>query len=186
MKICQQTKSQSVLEHGFSVKNHMMDLLNHLELGTNLKYQWKLPEWIYEEKDFILQHLEERKTLKIYTIMHDCGKPLCLQIDSEGKRHFPNHAEVSYQTFVKFYDYPVAAQLILHDMGIHTLKSEGVEEFSNSPYAITHLIVGLAEIHSNAKMFGGIDSTSFKIKHKCICKRGKQIINLIKNNQKTK
>jgi hypothetical protein len=29
-------------------------------------------------------------------------------------------------------------------------------------------------------MFGGIDSTSFKIKHKCISKRGKQIINLIK------
>ncbi len=164
----------------------MMDLLNHLELEINLKYQWKLPDWIYEEKDFILQHLENRKTLKIYTIMHDCGKPLCIKIDPEGKRHFPNHAEVSYQTFVKFYDDPVAAHLILHDMDIHTLKSEGVEEFSKSPYAITHLIVGLAEIHSNAKMFGGIDSTSFKIKHKCISKRGKQIINLIKNSQKTK
>jgi hypothetical protein len=186
MKACPQTESQSVLEHGFSVKNYTMDLLNHLELGTPLKYEWKLPEWIYEEKDFILQHLENRKTLKTYTIMHDCGKPLCLQIDEEGKRHFPNHAEISFQTFVRFYDDPVAAQLILHDMDIHTLKSEGVEEFSKSPYAITHLIVGLAEIHSNAKMFGGIDSTSFKIKHKCISKRGKQIINLTKNNQKTK
>ncbi len=186
MKACPQTESQSVLEHGFSVKNCTMDLLNHLELGTLLKYEWKLPEWIYEEKDFILGNLVNQKTIKLYTRLHDCGKPLCLQIDSEGKRHFPNHAGISYQTFVKFYDDQVSAQLILHDMDIHILKSEGVEEFSKSPYAITHLIVGLAEIHSNAKMFGGIDSTSFKIKHKCISKRGKQIINLIKNNQKTK
>lgn len=118
--------------------------------------------------------------------MHDCGKPFCLKADEEGRRHFPNHAQVSYETFTKFYEDPTAAELILHDMDIHTLKSEGVEEFSKNPHAITLLISGLAEIHSNAKMFGGIDSTSFKIKHKCISKRGKQIINLIKNNQQTK
>ena len=186
MKSCPQTKSQSVLEHGISVKNHLMDLLDHLEHGTELKYEWKLPEWIYAEKDLILQNLPDRKTLKLYTIMHDAGKPFCLEIDEEGRRHFPNHAQVSYETFTKFYDDPTAAELILHDMDIHTLKSEGVEEFSKTPHAITLLISGLAEIHSNAKMFGGIDSTSFKIKHKCISKRGKQIINLIKNNQKTK
>ena len=184
MKACPQTESQSVLEHGFSVKNYTMDLLDHLELGSPLRYEWKLPEWIYEEKDHILQNLVGRNTLKTYTIMHDCGKPLCLHLDEEGKRHFPNHAEVSHQTFARFYDDQVAAQLILHDMDIHTLKSEGVDGFSKSLYAITHLIVGLAEIHSNAKMFGGIDSTSFKIKHKCISKRGKQIINLNKNNTK--
>jgi hypothetical protein len=180
MKSCPQTESQSVLEHGISVKNYLMDLLDHLEQGTALKYEWKLPEWIYEEKEFILRNLANRKTLKLYTSMHDCGKPLCIEIDPEGKRHFPNHAQVSYETFIKFYDDPIAADLILHDMDIHTLKSEGVEEFSKNPHAITLLITGLAEIHSNAKMFGGIDSTSFKIKHKCISKRGKQIINLIK------
>lgn len=180
MKSCPQTESQSVLEHGISVKNYMMDLLDHLENGTHLKYEWKIPEWIYEEKEFILQNLVDRKTLKLYMVMHDCGKPLCLQIDAEGRRHFPNHAQVSYETFTKFYDDPIAAELILHDMDIHTLKSEGVEEFSKNPFAITLLISGLAEIHSNARMFGGIDSTSFKIKWKCIDKKGKQIINLKK------
>ena len=180
LKECRQSESQNILEHGISVKNYTFDLLNHISKGTLLKYDWKLPDWILENKDLIINSLPSKDTLKLYTILHDIGKPLCLQIDEDGKRHFPNHAEISFQTFVRFYDDPVAAQLILHDMDIHTLKSEGVEEFSKSPYAITHLIVGLAEIHSNAKMFGGIDSTSFKIKHKCISKRGKQIINLIK------
>jgi hypothetical protein len=184
MKSCPQTESQSVLEHGISVKNHLMDLLDHLEHGTDLKYKWKLPQWIYEEKEFILQNLADRKTVKLYTIMHDCGKPFCLEIDEEGRRNFPNHAQASYETFTKFYDDPIAAELILHDMDIHTLKSEGVEEFSKNPHAITLLISGLAEIHSNAKMFGGIDSTSFKIKWKCISQRGKQIINLKKNQIK--
>ena len=162
----------------------MMDLLDHLEKGTHLKHEWRIPEWLYENKDFILSNLVDRDTLKLYTIMHDCGKPLCIQIDEEGKRHFPNHAEISYQVFSKFYDNEVAAQLILHDMDIHTLKSDGVEEFSKNQHAITLLISGLSEIHSNAKMFGGTDSTSFKIKWKCLNQRGKQIINTIKNQNK--
>jgi hypothetical protein len=183
MKACPQTASQSVIEHGISVKNYLMDLLDYLEHGTALKYEWKIPEWLLDNRDLIIKSLPDENTLKLYTILHDIGKPFCLEIDEEGRRHFPNHAQVSYETFIKFYDDPIAADLILHDMDIHTIKSEGVAEFSKTPHAITLLISGLAEIHSNAKMFGGIDSTSFKIKHKCISKRGKQIINLIKNNQ---
>jgi hypothetical protein len=38
----------------------------------------------------------------------------------------------------------------------------------------------LCEIHANADMFGGINSTSFKIKFKQINKRGKAIINFLK------
>ena len=164
----------------------MMDLIDHLEKGTTLKHEWRVPDWLYENKDFILSTLVVKDTLKLYTIMHDCGKPLCLQIDEEGKRHFPNHAEISYQIFSKFYEDEVAAQLILHDMDIHTLKSEGVEEFSKNPYSMTLLLSGLAEIHSNARMFGGMESTSFKIKWKCLNQRGKQIISTIKNQNKNK
>lgn len=40
---------------------------------------------------------------------------------------------------------------------------------------VLYLIAGLAEVHSNAKMFGGMDSTSFKIKWNQINKRGKVI-----------
>lgn len=182
MKDCEQTKGQSVLQHGESVKNYLFDLLNHLRFDTDLKYDWMLPEWVYENKDFILNSLPFDQTLELYTTYHDCGKPFCITID-DGKRHFPNHAEVSYQIFTQVFNDSIAADLIRHDMDIHLLKSDGVSDFCQNPYALTLLITGLSEIHSNASMFGGTNSTSFKIKHKCITQRGKQIINQLKNKK---
>ena len=87
MKDCEQTKGQSVLQHGISVKNYTFDLLNHLRFGTPLKYEWKLPDWVYEHKDLILSNLPSDKVLKYYTILHDCGKPYCLEIDEFQKLH---------------------------------------------------------------------------------------------------
>ena len=180
MKNCDQTKGQSVLQHGISVKNYTFDLINHLKYGTPLKYEWKLPDWLYENKDLILSNLPSDRTLKYYTILHDCGKPYCLEIDEDGKRHFPDHANVSYEVFSQIFDDKIAADLIKHDMDIHLLKSDGVEEFCKNPYHLTLLLVGLSELHSNSNMFGGLDSTSFKIKWKCINKRGKQIFKILK------
>lgn len=181
MSECEQTKGQSVLEHGVSVKNYLFDLINHLRSNTPLKYEWKLPDWVLENKDLLLSSLPDDETLELYTIYHDCGKPFCLEIDENGKRHFPNHAEVSYKIFNQVFNNPVAAELILHDMDIHLLKSDGVVEFSQNTHALTLLLTGLSELHSNAQMFGGLDSTSFKIKWKSINQRGKQIINQLKN-----
>ncbi len=180
MRNCEQTKGQSVLQHGLSVKKYTFDLINHLKYDTPLKYEWVLPDWLYQNKDLILSNLPSDRTLKYYTILHDCGKPFCLEIDSDGKRHFSNHAEVSYQYFNQVFNNSVAAQLILHDMDIHLLKSDGVVQFCQNPHTLTLLLTGLAELHSNAQMFGGLDSTSFKIKWKSINQRGKQIIKTIK------
>lgn len=183
MKNCPQTEGQSLLDHGISVKNYLFDLIYHLRKNKPLRYNWQLPNWIYESKDLILNSLPDDKTLRLYTVFHDIGKWKCITYDSDGKRHFPNHAEVSYDIFKQVFDNDIAAQLIKHDMDIHTLKSSGVENFAKNEYALTLLLTGLAEIHSNAKMFGGLDSTSFKIKLKSITQRGKQIINLIKNKK---
>lgn len=183
MKNCEQTKGQSVLHHGESVRDYLFDLINHLRSGTPLKYDWRLPDWIFENKDLILSSLPDDETLELYTIYHDCGKPFCLTIDDEGRRHFPNHAQISHDIFKQVFDNTVVAELILHDMYIHTLKADGVKEFTQNPQAITLLLTGLAEIHSNANMFGGIESTSFKIKWKCINQRGKQILNQLKNKK---
>ena len=180
MKNCEQTKGQSVLDHGLSVKNYTFDLINHLRKGTPLKYEWIIPDWLYENKDLILSSLPSDRTLKYYTILHDCGKPYCIQIDELGKRHFLDHANVSYNVFSQLFDDKIADDLIKHDMDIHLLKADGVEEFCKNPYALTSLLVGLAEVHSNSQMFGGLDSTSFKIKWKSINQRGKQIIKTIK------
>lgn len=176
MKDCPQTIGQSTLEHGFSVKNHLFDLLNHLKYGSPLKYEWRIPDWIYTHKDQIIKSLPSDKVLKLYTIFHDCGKWKCLTINSDGKRQFPNHAEESYQVFNSLFDDSITSELIKHDMDIHTLKSSQIEEFCRIPYHLTLLLVGLCEINSNAKMFGGFESDSFKIKYKSILKKGKKII----------
>ena len=179
MHKCPQTKNQSTLEHGFSVKNYLFDLINHLENGSKLKYDWSLPDWVYENKNLIISSLPSKKTLKLYTIFHDCGKWKCLKLDDDGKSHFPNHAEESYKVFSELFSDEVAANLIRKDMDIHLLKSDKTEEFSKDPLAITLLLTGLSEIHSNSSLFGGKDSTSFKIKFKSITQRGKQIFKLL-------
>lgn len=177
MKACEQTKGMSVLDHGYLVCKYYDDLYFHLYEDTKLCYEWILPDWVYENKQLILEKLFHEYILQEYMIMHDCGKPYCRTVDEEGKVHFPNHAEVSYVKYLEHYPkYKLVAELIRSDMDIHCLKSEEVEEFAKRPTAISLLIVGLCEIHANASMFGGIDSTSFKIKWKQINKRGKQII----------
>lgn len=181
MRTCEQTKGLSVLDHGESVRDYLFDIIEHMRNGTPLKYEWRLPEWLMENKDLILSSLPSDETLELYTVYHDCGKPFCREVDSDGRVHFPNHAEVSHQVFTKFFDDPTAAELIRRDMEIHLLKAVGVEDFVKKPHALTLLLTGLAEIHSNSKMFGGIESTSFKIKWKSINQRGKQIIQLLTN-----
>lgn len=179
MQDCEQTKGISVLAHGESVRDHTFDLINHLRHGSPFVNEWRLLDWIYEHTDLILSSLPSDETLNLYTVYHDIGKPFCLETDADGKRHFPNHSEISYQIFSSIFDDELAAKLVRHDMAIHLLKADGIEKFCESTNALTHLIVGLSEIHSNSKMFGGMESTSFKIKWKCLNQRGKQIINFI-------
>jgi hypothetical protein len=114
--------------------------------------------------------------------MHDCGKPYCITIDEDGRRHFPDHANVSRDTFSKISNNKIVADLISKDMVFHTIKSDEVEEFLNSnslQTVLTLLVTSLCELHSNASMFGGIESTSFKIKYKQLDKRGNQVLKLI-------
>lgn len=181
MLSCEQTKGQNVLEHGLSVKDYLFDLLGFLRNKEPLKYNWILPEWLKDDKivELILLNLPSDETLELYTTYHDCGKPFCLTIDDTGKKHFPNHTSYSYYYFTQIFDNDIAADLILHDMDIHLIKATDELEFSTYKYALTLLLSGLSEIHSNARMFGGIDSVSFKIKWKNIAKRGGHVLNLL-------
>lgn len=110
-----------------------------------------------------------------YTVYHDCGKPYCRTVDCNGKVHFPDHAKVSALIWKQHGGSEQQCWLMEHDMDIHQLKAEQIDTFCNCPEAITLLLAGLAEVHSNAQMFGGIESVSFKIKYKQIDKRGKAI-----------
>lgn len=180
MQQCQQTETQSVYSHGQSVKEHIFQIINYLESGEITEF-WRLPDWISQYREPILKSLLSKEIIEEYAIYHDCGKPYCLTVDVDGKRHFPNHAEVSYQTWLNIGGNPQAAKCMKLDMFIHTMKAVDVDEFCKHPEAITLLLTGLAEVHSNAKMFGGIDSTSFKIKWNQINKRGKKIVEMLYN-----
>jgi len=174
MQDCEQTQGQSVYEHGVSVKEHTFQLIDYLRTGE-ISGEWRLPEWLSAYNQQILSVLLPQDIIEEYTIYHDCGKPYCRSVDENGRTHFPNHADVSYSTWLEAGGSMGAAKLMKMDMMIHTMKAADIDEFVTHPEAATLLLVGLAEVHANAKMFGGIDSTSFKIKWNQINKRGKSI-----------
>lgn len=174
MQSCEQTSGMTILQHGQMVSDYAQDLLNHLRYGSPLKYEWRLPEWIYDKR--LISNLPDDEVIKDYHLFHDVGKPLCRNVDREGKQHFPDHAMVSKEVWLQAGGSDEVADLISMDMDIHLLKSEGVEEFASRKQANILLLTGLAEVHANASMFGGISSTSFKIKYKHIEKRGKNIL----------
>jgi hypothetical protein len=165
MKNCKQNEMQSILDHGISVRDHTFIYSNN----------YRLPDWFSKNSSFILTKLLSLDIIEQYTVYHDCGKPYCISYDENGNKHFYNHTEVSYNTWMNISDNMQVARLIKMDMDIHTIKDIHIDEFVKNDEAITLLIVGLAEIHANAAMFGGIESVSFKIKWNQLNKRGNAI-----------
>lgn len=170
MRDCQQTETQNVLQHGISVARYYSDLKKHIVTGSPLKYEWKLPEWIekcvlYEEK-LIQNGLYERNSIQNYQIYHDCGKPFCITYDEDGRKHFPDHADKSRKIWLEVTGNTLEARLMSMDMDLHLMKPGQEAEFAKRPEAAILLITSLCELHSNAAMFGGTESTSFKIKWK--------------------
>lgn len=178
MNNCEQMKNLSVLEHGYSVAKYYRDLRNHILNGEPLTYEWKLPEWIYDKK--LWESEISLRDIYKYQIFHDCGKPYCITFDEEGRKHFPDHANISYEISKSFFNKDVS-MLIKNDMASHLTKPSEYEAFMKLPHYKTLLITGLCEIHSNATMFGGIESTSFKMKYKKLTRLGKNVVKNLNN-----
>lgn len=174
MQNCEQTTGQSILDHGLSVWKQLQ------KLTTGDTSDMRLPQWYTQYKDQILSSIHPSHILEQYATYHDCGKPFCLEIDAEGKRHFPNHAAISQQTYEEEFgtegDHAIIAELIGLDMIFHTESADEIRARNLSSATLCSLMLAaLAEIHSNAAMFGGIESTSFKIKFKKLEKTGNRI-----------
>lgn len=178
MRECEQMKGLSVYDHGKKVLERFEDLIG------DRKLQWKLPSWFPQYEKQLFAELPDIQIMKDYLLYHDCGKPFCKTVDSEGKVHFPNHAQVSKEIWTNLNGPSLVADLIGQDMDIHILKPEGIPEFAGRPTASALLIAGLSEIHANAELFGGIESTGFKIKLKHLESRGKQICKIRYGEQK--
>lgn len=180
MKACEQTKGLSVLQHGESVHDFFFDLKGHILKGKPLKHPWRIPAWAGEKA--LWNKLLAEDVLREYQIYHDCSKPFCKVIDEDGRQHFPDHASISERIWMEAGGNPASAKLMGMDMDIHLLSGEGIQQFASCPEAASLLLTGLSEIHSNANMFGGIESTSFKMKWKYIDRRGKQITKILSGN----
>lgn len=175
MSACEQMPGLSVLGHGEMVADRYFELIDHLREGKPLVAEWRLPEWISEP--MVLDRLLDDDTMRTYLTYHDCGKPRCLMIDEDGRRRFPDHAAVSERLWRELGGAPAVADLIGLDMEIHTMKDVDVPSFAGRPQAIALMLAGLSEIHANASLFGGIESTRFKMAFKQIDKRGKATLN---------
>lgn len=172
-----QFETQSVLQHGESVYRYSQKLMKCLA-ETSTDTDMRIPDAFREHWSFIKANLYDEATLREYMELHDCGKPYCRTVDEDGKQHFPDHAQKSYEIYMQVWGNPTVGELIRSDMDIHLLKDDGIEKFMEKPLqqVLTHLVVGLSELLSNAQMFGGVDSTGFKIKYKSLEKRAKKIL----------
>ena len=178
MKNCQQTAGQSVYQHGEAVANKFDWLVSNAEDVALLDEHFCLPDWFLSYRHRLLAYAMNPIDIRLYQLFHDCGKPYCLSIDAEGKRHFEDHAKVSYETWLKHGGDESIGRLILHDMDLHVMKDADIESFCSTmsiDEASILLLTALCEIHANAEMFGGLQSQSFKIKWKQLNKRGKAI-----------
>jgi hypothetical protein len=180
MMDCEQTKGQSVLQHGRSVREHYFALVRHLNGTTNLHEasNWVVPEWVDTYKTQILAALPDEYVMDRYLTLHDSGKPAVRVFDEEGKHHFPDHANSSADTYLEVMQEEANTDveyLIRHDMDIHMLTAVDVPQFITTGYAVAQLCAGLSELISNASMFGGVESVGFKMKYKKLNQRGKAI-----------
>lgn len=167
---CQQTKGQSVLEHGEAVAAKFKELLQ----GSTA--DWRLPAWFIEHGEFLKSKLPDLNLIETYQIYHDCGKPFCQTVDEDGRTHFPNHAVVSEAIWNSIGGDRTIGTYIRHDMDLHLLKPSEAHEYKYLELLPTLLLTALSELHANAEMFGGIESESFKIKFKRLSKTGNILI----------
>jgi hypothetical protein len=174
MERCYQTPAQSVLQHGQSVWLSFQSLIDHLKSQKEIPAWWRIPKWAYQPG--ILERLYPMPILAEYAIYHDCGKVTTRVIGDDGKIHFPGHAAASERLWLGIGGHSQAARLMGMDMDAHLLSPETIPEFASRPEAISLLLMAIAETHSNALMFGGTDSDSFKIKMKKLDKRGGQAV----------
>ncbi len=175
MKETEQTEGLNIFQHGLSVWKYTRKLLD-----GNTTDMRKLPNWYLENRDLILENCYDRKTIKQYTIFHDLGKPFCLTYDDNGKKHFPNHAAISEKIWIESGFDPNIGELIGLDMMFHAETPEQILSRNlDKRILCTLLLSALAELYSNAEMFGGISSESFCIKYKRLNKRAKRILDLM-------
>jgi len=171
MEQCEQAPGLNMLQHGQAVHEQYLKLLQELNEGT---VECKELRDLYAKFG---PNLPPPEVLKKYHVYHDCGKHLALVIEN-GKRHFPNHAEVSAKQYATIFpDDGFTKQLIAMDMDFHLHRGDDLLRTCRSPFAPILYFTAWAEVNANAEMFGGRNSESYKIKRSRLIQAGKKLLN---------
>jgi hypothetical protein len=168
--VCEQTSGQNMVEHGLSVRETYERLLSGMRTGDLSGF--RLPVWWAVDFPLFAPILERHAyVISRYQVMHDCGKHLVRAVSESGRVSYPDHAAASANEFERLYAdsaMPAATftqirELIANDMAFHTGDLDAIASLSSDNLVIL-AVTALCELHSNALMFGGIESDSFKIK----------------------
>lgn len=161
----------NILEHGLSVRKHFTQIITDLDSANYSRYE--LPDKLIQNWHLIRKQLYKQNVLSMYQIYHDCGKPFCITMGEDGKQRFPDHANVSYETFKKYFpdvkDKDIIANLIKNDMVFHSGTMEQIGAFiatEDKKTVFTLWMTSLAELYANKEMFDSDNQLSFKIKYK--------------------
>lgn len=164
MESTEQTSGLSVLEHGRMVHQRYRELVQELNQGIALP-------GIQNVWERIRERLVSPEEMERYQVYHDCGKPACA---ADG--HFPDHAEHSANQWALLFPEDVTvSDLMRLDMQFHLMNAEDAKAFWPHPLAPTLFVTAWAEILANASMFGGVESTSFKMKRKRLERAGRAL-----------
>lgn len=145
-------------QHGIDVNKWYNKLLDNPDVINN-------PEVISWFNSYVpIEGIEN------YHYHHDIGKPYCIVYDESGKPHYPNHSQVSYNKYIEKFGDDGFADMILHDMDFHLAKGDEIKSVWKLPYSDHLYATAWAELYSNAEIFGGLESDSFKIKRKRLIK----------------
>lgn len=176
MRACMQFRTQDVLEHGDAVLAKYKTLMAAAVEG-NFPAGWRQPKWW---TPYLARHLAlgqpGENVMANYLRYHDCGKPLCRIEDEEGRAHFPEHAAHSAETWAGIGGHPDEVWLMANDMLLHCGTAQECEALVGHRLAPALMFAALAELHANAEMFGGPETTSFKAKAKHLERRSAQLL----------
>lgn len=103
--------------------------------------------------------------IRTYLLFHDIGKVTTY----DGHGHYPGHAAESAKIWRRIDGREHIARWMESDMVMHSGTRE--EALALHDHYILRM-TALAECYSNAEMFGGFESDSFKIKLKKLIRNG--------------
>lgn len=172
----------NVHEHCRLTEKRAVSLVSSRMYGSTPEWRAKtspawVPGWFFDCKQLTLSQAEYH-LMRRYLLQHDCGKPFVYTEDEQGRAHFPNHAQASARIWGVVGGSADEQYLIEHDMDLHILKAEGLEQFAKGRFAKLQLIAALASLWANQDDFGGVESTSFKCKLKHLDRRGRALCKL--------